>query len=141
MNTAYAMYQQNDVMTSNPLKLVILLYDAAMGNLSKAVEAAEAGDVKNKNIYANSALDIVTELNEALNVDQGGELASSLRRIYFFINRHTMKSNWGNDIHGFRDAIRLLGVLREAWQHIYDEMHELPMQHPQPAYAYVGLRA
>ncbi|MFC1887119.1 flagellar export chaperone FliS, partial [Thermodesulfobacteriota bacterium] len=86
MNNGYATYNEVNFNTSNPLKLVVMLYDGAINYLNKAIEYMNAGDIKNKNIYANKARDIIEELNNSLNAEQGQELAQNLRRLYFFMN-------------------------------------------------------
>ena len=94
MNHGYSTYNHIKFTTSNPLKLVVMLYDGAINYLRKAIEYAENNDVKNKNIYANKTRDIIEELNNSLDAEQGEELSQHLRRLYFFMNRHLMKANW-----------------------------------------------
>ena len=128
MNQGYYTYGQIDINTSNPLKVVLMLYDGSINFLKKAIEYAEIEDIKNKNIYANHARDIIVELNTALNVEAGGEIAKSLRRLYSFMNRKLMEANWNNDIQGFHEVIKLLSILREAWQDAYNQKVSLGHQ-------------
>jgi len=121
MNQPYATYQQIDVNTSNPMKLVLMLYDGAIGFLRKSTEYGEKKDIKNKNIYANKARDIILELNNSLNLEAGGEIAHHLRGLYLFMNRHLMQANWNNDIKGITEVIQLLSNLREGWQEVYNQ--------------------
>ena len=120
MNQGYSAYAKIGVNTATPLKLILMLYDGAIQFLNRAIEDADRGDIKNKNINANNARDIVLELNNSLNMEVGGEVAVSLRGIYFFMNRHILQTSWNNDTKGFREVIELLSNLREAWQHVYD---------------------
>ena len=126
VNTAYS---QIDISTSNPLRIVLMLYDGAITFLGKAVSFAEQGDVKQKNIYANKARDIIQELNNALNTDAGADLARHLRSLYFFLNRHLMKANWNNDVGAMREVMEILTHLREAWQSAYTQ-NETESQRP-----------
>ena len=121
MNQGYAIYNQINYTTSNPVKIVLMLYDGAINFLKKAIEYAENGDIKNKNIYANKARDIIEELNNSLNVEECQELAQHLRRLYFFMNRHLMKANWNTDTQGFKEVIELLSSLKEAWEDVHDQ--------------------
>ena len=118
MNQGYSTYNEIKYTTSNPLKIVVMLYDGAINYLRKAIEYTETGDIKNKNIYANKARDIIEELNNSLNEQEGQELAQHLRRLYFFMNRHLMKANWNNDTKGFIEVIELLSSLQEAWKDV-----------------------
>ncbi|VBB42447.1 Hpt protein [uncultured Desulfatiglans sp.] len=119
MYKPYKAYMEADIHTSSPLKLVLMLYEGAITFLNKAVQYSEAGDIKNKNIYANKARDIVMELNNALNIDQGGELAQGLRRIYLFMNRHLIQANWRNDVRGLEEVRQMLSNLLEGWENAY----------------------
>ena len=119
MKQNHAVYKEIGINTSQPLKLVIMLYDGAITFLKKSIEYAENKDIKNKNIYANKALDIINELNHYLNMEEGGEVAQNLRSLYLFMARHLMKSNWDNHLQGLNEVIQLLANLREAWQDIY----------------------
>jgi flagellar protein FliS len=121
MHPNYSNYEKTHITTANPMKLILLLYDGAITYLKKSVEYAENNDVKNKNIYANKARDIIVELNNAINVEVGGELAQSLRRLYFFMDRHLMQANWQNEVRGLNEVIHLLSNLRGAWQDAYEQ--------------------
>ncbi|MBE9547609.1 MAG: flagellar export chaperone FliS [Proteobacteria bacterium] len=121
MNQNYSTYRQTDVNTSSPTKIILMLYDGATNFLKKSIEYAEQGDIKNKNIYANKARDIIVELNNSLDIKAGGEIAMNLRRLYLFMNRHLMQASWNNNIKGIKEVIKLLSNLREAWQEIHDK--------------------
>ena len=121
MKQNYAVYKEIGINTSQPLKLVIMLYDGAITYLNKSIEYAENKDIKNKNIYANKARDIILELNNSLNIEVGGEMASNLKRLYFFMNRHLFQANLKNDMQGMREVILMLSDLREVWQEISNQ--------------------
>jgi len=137
MNQGYSVYNQIDVTTSNPLKIVLMLYDGAITFIERAIECTRSGDVKNKNIHITSASDIIVELNNSLDTEAGGELAQHLRRLYFFMGRHLTHANWHNDVEGMQEVIELLANLREAWQDIYHQPEPL---RPPPQRQSLGLR-
>lgn len=144
MNQGYAVYDETSVTTANPLKLVLMLYDGAINFLYKAIDCTDQNDIAGKNFNANSAIDIILELNNALDVKAGGEFAQSMRNLYFFMNRHVMEANWRSNTKGFKEVIDLLGELRESWQSIYDskERMEVQQQHFQaPRHRMMSLRA
>ena len=125
MNPGYSTYNQMDVGTANPLRIILMLYDGSINFIRKAIEYTEKKDVKNKNIFANKARDIIMELNNALDMEAGKEISSSLRRLYFYMNRRLMEANWNNDMEGMKEVIQLLSNLREAWQDVYDQRGKL----------------
>jgi len=128
MNHDFSIYNKIGFNTSHPLKIILMLYDGSISFLKQSIEYAEKNDIKNKNIYANMARDIIVEFNNALNIESGGKLAKSLRSLYFFMNRQLMESNWHNDIQGLKDVVQLLSSLREGWQDVYDQKVELDHQ-------------
>jgi flagellar protein FliS len=121
MNPVNSVYSHIDISTSNPLRIVLMLYDGAINFLNKAIGFAEQGDIKQKNIYANKARDIIQELNNALNTDAGQDLARHLRSLYLFLNRHLMSANWNNDMGAMKEVVDILTHLREAWQAAYQQ--------------------
>jgi flagellar protein FliS len=129
MNQSYNLYQQPAIVTSNPMKLVLILYDGAINFLNESIENIEKKDIKNKNIAINRAKDIITELNNSLNCEIGGEFALHLRRLYFFMNRHLFQANLKNDSQAIHQVIQLLLSLREAWQDAYNQQ-TAPGTHP-----------
>jgi len=137
MNQVYSIYNQIDISTSNPLKIVLMLYDGAINFLNRAIQFADEGDIKHKNIYANKARDIIEELNNSLNTEVGEDLAGQLRGLYHFMGRHLMKANWENDTQGMNEVIKMLSSLREAWQDAYHQQ-QTENRNPQPMTA--GLR-
>jgi len=144
MKQNYTVYKEIGINTSQPLKLVIMLYDGAITFLEKSIEYAENKDIKNKNIYANKARDIILELNNSLNLEVGGEMASNLKRLYFFMNRHLFQANLKNDMQGMREVILMLSDLRDVWQEISNQKENTDHQtYPQAtiqAYTQRGIR-
>ena len=144
MKQNYTVYKEIGINTSQPLKLVIMLYDGAITFLNKSIEYAENKDIKNKNIYANKARDIILELNNSLNLEVGGEMASNLKRLYFFMNRHLFQANLKNDMQGMREVILMLSDLRDVWQEISNQKENTDHQtYPQAtiqAYTQRGIR-
>jgi flagellar protein FliS len=96
-----------------------MLYDGAIRFLERALtgfamdDPAEANSMISNNILR--AQDIVYELNASLNVELGGELASTLRALYHFMDRQLTQSNLRKERQGIDDSINRLTILRQAW--------------------------
>ena len=132
MNQSYATSKQpdpkafnsinalNPIDPSNPVKLVLMLYDGSITYLKKAIEYAEKGDIRNKNIYTNKARNIIVELNNALNFEVGGETAKVLRSLYAFMDQHLTKTNQVDDTQGLNEVSKMLSSLRGGWQYAAD---------------------
>jgi len=105
-------------MTATPERLVVMLYDGAIRFLHQAAAAMRANDPVRARDRLRRAEAIVDELNYTLDFEQGGEVAERLRGIYLFSKRHLLESNLRRDPDGVDQVAKLLGELRESWDHI-----------------------
>jgi flagellar protein FliS len=112
-------YQQVAAQTATRGQLVLMLYDGALRSLDRALlgfglkDPAEYHQTINNNIVR--AQRILQELSASLNMEQGGELAMHLRRLYEYMNRRLLHSNLNKSEDGIHETIRHLTVLRDAW--------------------------
>jgi flagellar protein FliS len=96
-----------------------MLYDGAIRFLERARLGFQNDDPLefNQTIHNNivRAQEILSELNLALNLEQGGEFAITLRRLYDYMDRQLGESNRFKKEPGILDVIGRLTVLRDAW--------------------------
>ena len=118
MNKNHSAQTQSDMTPSDSMKIVLMMYDGSINFLSKAIEYAEEGDVRNRNIYANKANDIIVGLDNVVNNEAGGELSKNLKWLYSFMNRHLIAAVQKNETQGLTDVVRMLSDLRGSWQHV-----------------------
>ena len=111
-------YKENAVTTRAPGRLIVLLYEGAIKFLRQAITALEAEDWAQKGIYINKALAILGELDSALDMEAGGEVAENLRSLYLFSYKHLVEANAKRDPQRIRDVISLLEELNEGWKAI-----------------------
>ncbi len=109
-------YLKNQVTTIDQKKLIIMLYDGAIGFMRRALKSLEDGDLVQKGICIGRAMDIISELNNSLDLEKGGEVARNLRRLYFFYNRHLLEGNLKNSKKHIEDVISMMEKLKEAWE-------------------------
>ena len=118
-NNPWNSYRQVATQTASPGQLVLMLYEGAVRFLNRALggfdleDPAESNEAISNNIIRTQ--EILNELNGSLNLEQGGELAVHLRRIYLYLDWRLTQSNIAKDTHGIHEAIRRLTVLRDAW--------------------------
>jgi flagellar protein FliS len=112
-------YRQVAAQTATPGNLVLMLFDGAIRFLEKALQGFGMTDPLeyNQTIHngVTRAQAIITELDCALNTQDGGELAVTLRGLYGYCDRRLTESNFNKDIHGIHEVIKRLTVLRDAW--------------------------
>jgi len=131
METTHSTVQQADfkgykpVQASNPMQTILIVYDGAISFLNKALEYAEKGDIKNKNIYTNKAGDIIVELNNCLDMDAGGEISENLRNLYVFTGRLLVEAITKNSAWALKEVVKILTGLKESWTYVADRAEEI----------------
>jgi len=117
-------YRQVALQTAAPGQLVLMLLEGSIRSLDKAEtgfaieDPAESNEIIHNNIQR--AQDILHELNMALNIQEGGKLAHTLRSLYEYMDRRLLESNTRKSIDGLVEVRKHLTTLRQAW---YDMLH------------------
>jgi flagellar protein FliS len=112
-------YRQVATKTATPGQLVLMLFDGALRFLDRALVGFDLDDPLDSNQTINNnilkAQEIIRELNVSLNMDQGGEFAVTMRRLYNYYDLQLSQSNLKKDPAGVQLVIRLLTTIRDAW--------------------------
>lgn len=118
--TSVQAYRQTSVKTAGGGRLIVMLYDEAIRQLDRATELLDTGsrqlDLVNNAVV--KAQDIVTELLVSLDLEQGGDIAHNLFRLYLYFNEQLMEGNVRKDAAVLRAVRQFLAELREAWKEI-----------------------
>ena len=109
-------YRKAQVATVDRGRLIVLLYEGAISFLTKAQACLQEGDIPGASNFINRAQDIIDELNASLNMEQGGDIASNLRRLYLFMGDQLVKAKIKADTEPIKDVVRMLTTLNEAWR-------------------------
>lgn len=95
-----------------------MLYDRAIGALKDTVQAIEAGDIERRWKSNKLAGDVIETLWATLDVEQGGEIAENLNRLYSFMLQHLSTVDFKNDPKPAQEVIALLEPLRQSWHEL-----------------------
>jgi flagellar secretion chaperone FliS len=125
----YESYLQNQVFSASPLELTVMLYRAAIDALKSAMESTAEGDIRARGNSASRASAIVIELVNALDEQQGGQIAADLRALYDYVLTRIHEGHSGGRAESFAEAVRLLETLLESWQAITTQ-HPVPTDSP-----------
>ncbi len=129
----YNRYRQTDVITADPKRLVLLCYEEAIRSLHLAKANYEGKEYEKKGKAVQKALDLISELREALDFERGGEIAKHLDGIYGFITAHILKADVRKELKGFDQAAAMLEDLRSAWEEaFYGRQENRPLPIPLP---------
>lgn len=111
--------------TASPHRLVLMLLDGALEKLRTARHAMHSGNIADKGAQLTWAISIIDGLRASLNLDQGGETALNLDRLYDYMGRTLLESNLRNDPDKIDEVERLLGEIRVGWKGIASEVDGL----------------
>ena len=126
-------YQQANVFTANPLKLVLMCYEGAIGSLKLARDSYVAKDYEAKGRSLQKAVDIIDELNATLDMEKGSEIAMNLRSLYTYMTRVLVEADLKQDLRVFGEVIHMLEELESAWKQIAVPAERPDDIRPQPA--------
>lgn len=111
-------YLESQVLSASPVELVLLLYRGAIENLEAAVRHSERGDPRARNASAGRASEILFELTQSLDREQGGDLARQLIGLYDYALRRIQEGNFQAGPAAYREVIQLLTTLHDGWKQI-----------------------
>ncbi len=112
-------YKRKQIESASPVQLVLLLYDGAIDQLNKAevvVNKKEDDWIERFHNHLIAAQNIITELTVTLNMEQGGDLAKNLYRLYEYMNYRLVNANMEKDVAALDDVKQLLINLKEGWE-------------------------
>jgi flagellar secretion chaperone FliS len=108
-------YREVAIKTATPLQLIVMLYDAAICSLQEARGHIERKDIGSRSRALNQSIAIISELQSCLNLQAGGEIASSLNRLYDYMKRRIFRANVEQSSQPLVEVEILLENLRSAW--------------------------
>jgi flagellar protein FliS len=112
-------YRETATLTAPPGQIVLMLFEGAIRSLERSLPGFTNTDPAESNMIIHNNLqraqEIIRELNDALNMEQGGEFSANMRRLYNYLERRIWESNLKKNSTGVGEAIRHLTVLRDAW--------------------------
>lgn len=108
-------YQNTQITTATPEKILVMLYDGAIKFTLLAQERMKQKDLAGKGVYIGKALAIVTELMATLNHEIGGEVAANLEQLYIYLIGEYGQANLHNEVSHLENAHKILVTLRDTW--------------------------
>jgi flagellar protein FliS len=111
----YQTYLENDVLSASPLRLIQMMYAAALDSISSARRSVRAGDIRARSRAITKAMRIVTELSRCLNREAGGDLSQNLANVYGYVLKLLIDANVKQSEKPLAESECLLSTLAEAW--------------------------
>lgn len=107
---------ESAVSEASPHKLVELLYDGAIKNLTLGKIFIEQKNFEKKSVHLNKALSIILALQSGLDYSNGKDIASNLGSLYDYCYRRIFIASTKNDVAIIDEVLELIKPIAEAWK-------------------------
>lgn len=112
----YQAYEEGSVASEHPMRLVVALYEGALGAVQNAGRCLESGDIPGRSKAVNKALRILTELLVSLDYEKGGEISLSLKQLYGYMQTQLLNAHARQSAAPLAEVEKLLATLIEGWR-------------------------
>ena len=115
MSYGLGAYKKTSIHTASKEQILLMLYQAAIKNCKKAMEAIDENDIAKKGEFIAKLQDIVVELNNSLDLEVGGEVAEELSSLYDYILHSSSQANIKIDKEPLEGCLEVLNTLYAGW--------------------------
>src|SRR5438034_650144 len=114
-SNASAAYREREVLTASPSRLVVLVYDHALVNLTRAQHAQRAGKEEERLTALSKAREALMELVVTIDAEKGGEIARQLQSLYAFFLTSLLDVGVRRDGRLLERVIGMIAELRDSF--------------------------
>ena len=119
LNTGYAAYANNKVMTASPAELTLMLYDGAIRFCNIAIRAIEEGDVEKAHNNIVKVENIIDEFRATLNHKY--VVAEDFENVYVYLRERLSLANMKKDKEILEEVLKHLRTMRDTWKEVMKE--------------------
>ena len=109
-------YRKTSVHTASKEKILLMLYQSAIKNCKKAIEAIENNEIAKKGEYISKLQDIVMELNNSLDFKADEKIATELSSLYDYVLFSSTRANVDIDKKPLESCLNILRTLYDGWE-------------------------
>ncbi|WP_228943325.1 flagellar export chaperone FliS [Nocardioides sp. Leaf374] len=115
MINARSTYMDASIATASPARLLVMLYERLVLDVTRGLDAQRAGDVQTAHQQLLHAQDIVLELRSSLRTEEwdGGP---GLASIYDFLHTQLVRANVSKDSSVTESCLALVTDLCQTWR-------------------------
>jgi flagellar secretion chaperone FliS len=111
-------YREADVRGASAVRLVVLLYEQIIRDLTQAAQAIEQNDIELRTRCINHAILVVGYLQSPLDFGKGGKVAKDLDHFYNALRQNLMQVQFFPSKVGMNQLITDALAVREAWSEV-----------------------
>ncbi len=115
---------------STPLELVVLLYDALLDDLRRAIRSIRSHDIESRTAELQHAHRILEQLQGNINFELGADAARNLDKLYSLVRAKLLEAQWKSSDEILQSQIELLRPVRDAWNQASVETPPAPSPAP-----------
>lgn len=115
MSYGLGAYKKTSIHTASKEQILLMLYQAAIKNCKKAIEAIDEKNLAKKGEFIGKLQDIVIELNNSLDFEVGGKIATELSSLYDYLLFASTQANIKIDKEPLMGCLNVLNTLYDGW--------------------------
>jgi flagellar secretion chaperone FliS len=123
-------YRENAVRGATPIELVVILFDAAIDDMRRAVTAIKNGDIEERATAIRHALLVLQQLQGTLDFDRGGPAARQFEQFYNLIRAKLLESQLRNSPELMQQQIQFMSEVRDCWVQAEKQLQPRPSLSP-----------
>lgn len=141
---AYSAYQKTNVSTASQGRLVVLLYEGAIKQLTMAMGYIDENnkinprDIEKYGICLQKVQAIITELQVSLDMEKGGDIAKNLMALYVFFNEELVQASISKDKGKLQSVWNMMNELAQSWKTIANSTANAPAAQVENALNIIG---
>ncbi len=112
---ARKIYQDNAVQGAAPIDLVIILYDAAIEDMRRALTAMKKGEIEARTAAVQHALIILQQLQGTLDFERGGSSARQFEQFYNLVRAKLLEAQLRSSPELMQQQTRFMSEVRDCW--------------------------
>lgn len=131
-SNAYTAYQKTNVSTASQGRLVVLLYEGAIKQLTTALTYINQdgkvlpSNIEKYGICIQKTQAIITELQVSLDMDKGGEIAKNLMSLYLYFNEELVDASITMNKKKIEFVLNMMTQLVASWRVIANSTANAP---------------
>ena len=120
-NDAEFAYRETEALTTDPVGMVVVLYEMLLKDLRRALSAIAVGDIEARAAAVRHSLLVLQQLQSTLDFQRGGVVAENLDRFYNFSRAKLLEAQIKVSPEIFEQQITFVSGIRDAWEEVRNQ--------------------
>lgn len=131
-SNAYTAYQKTNVSTASQGRLVVLLYEGAIKQLTTALSYIDGdgkvlpSNIEKFGICIQKTQAIITELQVSLDMEKGGEISKNLMSLYLYFNEELVDASISKNRKKIEFVLNMMSQLVASWRVVANSTANAP---------------